>query len=621
MDIKATLTGQEILVPLNRLRPSKRNVRKTGGGSVKTLARSIERLGVLQNLIVTAAPDGKHYEVEAGKRRLKALLHLLWRKRISPKYEVRCLLVPDASASTVSLAENVQRESLSPIDELLAWKALVDEGQSTEDIAADFGVTPLVVQRRLKLANVSPRLLDEYRKERITLDQLMALAITDDHRAQEAAFYEAPEWQREPKVLRERLTAEDVDAARDPVARFVGAAYEQAGGGMRKDLFADAGQGIYLTDRALLDRLAAERLAEVGKAVEAEGWYRLEVVPRTVASDLYGFQRIVPKRRKPTAREAKRIERLRKQAAQVVDKLHAEEGVEETEGEALVREHERINAELEAINDGLAVYSQKAKAQAGAVVTVDGLGRAVVHRGLVREADAKQARAEDGEAGAEGRPGKKAKTGANPTLSEKLARQLSAHRTAAIQAELAAQPTVALVAVVHRLALPTFYRERHGSPLQLSCTPQNRLDRFAPDLPESQAAKALTKARQAWQAKLPEDPAGLFAALKKLPQDELLALLAVCAAGCVDAVSGSEADDRGNELAQALGLDMAQWWTPTAAGYFGHVSKARIFEAIQSFAPKHIDQLNLTKKPELAKRAEELAAGTGWLPPMLRKAA
>jgi ParB family chromosome partitioning protein len=619
MDMKATPTGQEVLVPLNRLRPSKRNVRKTGGGSVKTLARSIERLGVLQNLIVTAASDGKHYEVEAGKRRLKALLHLLWRKRISPKYEVRCLLVPDASASTVSLAENVQRESLSPIDELLAWKALADEGQSIEDIAADFGVTPLVVQRRLKLANVSPRLLDEYRKERITLDQLMALAITDDHGVQEAAFYEAPEWQREPKALRERLTVEDVDAARDPVARFVGAAYEQAGGGTRKDLFADAGQGVYLTDRALLDRLAAERLAEVGKAVEAEGWSWLEVVPRTVASDLYGFQRIVPKRRKPTAKEARRIERLRKQAGQIVDKLHAEDGVEEAEGEALVREHERISAELEAINEGLAIYPQKAKAQAGAVVTVDGQGRAVVHRGLVRSADAKRAQSEDAEVG--GRPGKKAKAGANSTLSEKLARQLSAHRTAALQAELARQPAVALAAVVHRLALPLFYKERHGSPLQVSCTPQDRLDRFAPDLPESPAAKALAEVRQAWQAKLPEDPAGLFAALRELPQDELLALLAVCAAGCIDAVSGQEADDRGKELAQALDVDMAQWWTPTAAGYFGHVSKARIFEAIKSFAPKHVDQLNLSKKPELAKRAEELAAGTGWLPPMLRKAA
>lgn len=288
MDMKVTPTGQELLIPLTALRPSRRNARKSGGSNIRQLAHSIERLGLLQNLIVTDSGDGQHYEVEAGKRRLKALQYLQVKcKRLPKNHAVRCLLVPDGSARTVSLAENVQRESLSPIDELLAWKALADEGQSIEDIAADFGVTPLVVQRRLRLANVSPRLLADYRKDQVTLEQLMALAVTDDHSAQEAAFYEAPEWQREPQALRERLTAEDVDAGRDAVACYVGfQAYQAAGGGYRRDLFADAGQGLYLSDRALLDKLAAERLAGIGKAVEAEGWSWLEVVPRTVASDL-----------------------------------------------------------------------------------------------------------------------------------------------------------------------------------------------------------------------------------------------------------------------------------------------------------------------------------------------
>ena len=51
------------------------------------------------------------------------------------------------------------------------------------------------MQRRLKLANVSPRLMADYRADEVNLDQLMALAITDDHAAQEAAFYDAPNWQ------------------------------------------------------------------------------------------------------------------------------------------------------------------------------------------------------------------------------------------------------------------------------------------------------------------------------------------------------------------------------------------------------------------------------------------
>jgi len=101
-----------------------------------------------------------------------------------------------ATARTASLTENVQREAMHPADQFEAFAALVAKGRPIEDIAADFSVTPLVVQRRLKLANASPRLMADYRADIVTLDQLMALAITDDHAAQETAFYDAPAWQR-----------------------------------------------------------------------------------------------------------------------------------------------------------------------------------------------------------------------------------------------------------------------------------------------------------------------------------------------------------------------------------------------------------------------------------------
>src|SRR3546814_11091215 len=81
------------------------------------------------------------------------------------------------------------------------------------------------------------------RAEAVSLDQLMALAITDDHTAQEAAFYDAPTWQRSPHNLRDRLTEREIDAHRHPLVRFVGLdAYEAAGGGTRRDLFAETGR-------------------------------------------------------------------------------------------------------------------------------------------------------------------------------------------------------------------------------------------------------------------------------------------------------------------------------------------------------------------------------------------
>lgn len=253
-----------ILVPLSRLvsRPTGRNVRKTPRMSIPELAASIQRVGLLQNLIVTATADGERYEVVAGGRRLAALKLLAKKRRISKEWDVPCLLVADGTARTASLTENVQREAMHPADQFEAFAALVAEGRPIEDIAADFSVTPLVVQRRLKLANVSPRLLADYRAEAVSLDQLMALAITDDHAAQEAAFYDAPTWQRSPHNLRDRLTEREIDARRHPLVRFVGLdAYEAAGGGTRRDLFAEAGSGVYLTDATLLERLAQDKLA------------------------------------------------------------------------------------------------------------------------------------------------------------------------------------------------------------------------------------------------------------------------------------------------------------------------------------------------------------------------
>jgi ParB family chromosome partitioning protein len=189
--------------------------------------------------------------------------------------------VQDGAARRVSLTEKVQREAMHPADQFEAFAALVAEGHPVEDIAADFGVSPLVVQRRLKLANVSPRLLADHRLDAVTLDQLMALAIADDHAAHEAAFYDSPQWQRSPDALRHQLTQDELSASSDALARFVGLdAYEAAGGAVRRDLFSDEQEGAYLTDPALLDRLAHDKLADTAEQVRGVGWAWIDVVPR-----------------------------------------------------------------------------------------------------------------------------------------------------------------------------------------------------------------------------------------------------------------------------------------------------------------------------------------------------
>ena len=628
-------TKNLILVPLSRLvsRPAGRNVRKTPRMSIPELAASIQRVGLLQNLIVIAAADGECYEVVAGGRRLAALKLLAKKHRISKEWDVPCLLVADGTARTASLTENVQREAMHPADQFEAFAALVAEGRPIEDIAADFSVSPLVVQRRLKLANVSPRLLADYRAEAVTLDQLMALAITDDHAAQESAFYDAPTWQRQPSALRDRLTEREIDGYRHPLVRFVGLdSYETAGGGIRRDLFAEGDAGVYLTDAALLERLAQDKLAGIAAEVKAEGWAWVDATPAVTHADLHAFQRAPRERREPTKREAARIEKLQTKlhelAAAVDDALDADD---EEEADALQEEGEALGEQLQALEDGLQEYGPTVKAAAGAIVTTDRNGQAVIYRGLLREAEAKALRTlerlrqgfsgEDAGNDDEGEDGDSEGQPKTAAMSDRLAQRLSAHRTAALQIEVARHPQVALAALVHGMVQTVLQGGYHGHdlPLGVSLKVQDRLEGMAPDWPESPAAVALREFQQVAGEALPEDSAELFAALLAKSQDELVRQLAVCVAVTVDVVTPRTTRQQpGEELAQAVRLDMAAWWKPTNEGYFRHVPKAAILEAVERFAPSHVTRLAKLKKADIASEAERLADGTGWMPAIFK---
>jgi ParB family transcriptional regulator, chromosome partitioning protein len=625
-------TKNLILVPLLRLvlRPTGRNVRKTPRMSIPELAASIQRVGLLQNLIVIAAADGEHYEVVAGSRRLAALKLLAKKHHIAKDWEVPCLLVADGTARTASLTENVQREAMHPADQFEAFAALVAEGRPIEDIAADFSVTPLVVQRRLKLANVSPRLMADYRADAVTLDQLMALAITDDHAAQESAFYEAPTWQRQPSNLRERLTEREIDAYRHPLVRFVGLGnYEQAGGGVRRDLFAEGDAGVYLTDAALLERLAQDKLAGIAAEVKAEGWAWVDATPGATHADLHAFQRAPRERREPTKREAQRIEKLQAKMQATGEALDdALEAEDEDKADALQEEGEALGEQLQVLENGLQDYSQNVKAAAGAIVTIDRNGEAVIHRGLMREAEAKALRTLErlrqgfsGENAENDDEGDTTDEAQGPAMSDRLAQRLSAHRTAALQVEVARHPQAALAALVHGMVQAVLQANHYGNdlPLGVRLTIQDRLEGAAPDWPESSAAIALRELQQAWADKLPEDSAELFAALLAMEQGELVKLLAVCVASTVDVVTPRATPHQpGAELAQAVGLDMAEWWQPTAEGYFRHVPKAAILQAVGEYAPENVTRLAKLKKADIASEAERLADGTGWMPAIFK---
>ncbi len=290
-------TKELLSISISNLVPSPFNVRRHSVGQVEELAALIDAQGLLHNLVVTEQTVGRgaarklRFAVAAGERRRRALLLLQKRGRLPKAHEVLCELVPPERAREISIAENSAREALHPADEFEAFDALVAEGKGVEDVAARFGVSVLTVQRRVKLAAVSPKLLALYREEGINLDELMALAVTDDRAAQEAAWFEAQPWDRSPTVLRRRLTAGEVEAAGNALVRFVGLShYEAAGGIVRRDLF-DDDEGRYLSDAELLRRLAIDKLEGLAAEVRAEGWAWVEA---RIDLDSQGLRQFTP---------------------------------------------------------------------------------------------------------------------------------------------------------------------------------------------------------------------------------------------------------------------------------------------------------------------------------------
>ena len=274
------------LIPLNKLVRSSLNVRKTGPEAIDDLAASIAVHGLLQNLTVIRKPTkGKAkakardaadtYEVVAGGRRLAALQSLANQQKIPKDYAVPCKVITDC-AEELSLVENTIRQPMHPADQFEAFDRLVRTGLGVEDVAARFGVTTLFVSQRLKLANVSPKLIELYREGGIRLEQLEALAITNDRDAQERVWQAAHEWERTPSALRRALTVSSVDSA-DKRVLFVGLdSYLQEGGGLERDLF-DAEHDGFLTDVNLLETLVTEKLQAEADKLKADGWSWVEV--------------------------------------------------------------------------------------------------------------------------------------------------------------------------------------------------------------------------------------------------------------------------------------------------------------------------------------------------------
>ncbi len=169
-----------VTIPLDKLDLDPANVRKSpiDDAGILDLAADIALRGLLQSLSIRPVLDAGDqetgaYSVQAGGRRFRALKLLVKQKKLAKNAPIPCIVKTDVFAEADSLAENTQRQALTPLDEFRAFKAMADNGHGEDTIAAAFRVSVLVVRQRLRLANASPVILKVFEDGELTLEQLM----------------------------------------------------------------------------------------------------------------------------------------------------------------------------------------------------------------------------------------------------------------------------------------------------------------------------------------------------------------------------------------------------------------------------------------------------------------
>ena len=593
-----------ITIPLNLLRISPLNARKTPPRATEQaeLAASIVAHGLLENLIVRLT-DKDRYEVLVGGRRLMAMQSLVSEGKLEADHPVACL-VHEGDPQEISLAENVVRLSMHALDQFEAFAALADQGLSVADISARFGCTDALVRQRLRLGRIAPEIRAAYRADDITLDTLTAFAVTEDHGQQLAVWEQVKDGYIHAHQVRRLLTDEKI-AANSKFVRFVGMeAYDAAGGTSTRDLFSEAEGAIYLDDRALVMRLAQEKLSAAAQDLQAkEGWKWVQAMPEVPWEVIHKCRNVYPERIDPTPEQEAELNRLQDRL-EAYDEAIASDATPEDEDEIA-----ELEAKYEDLENSLKAYAPEDVSRSGCMITVNHDGSLNIRRGLVLPED--QVTEADSPTD---KPG---------TYSARLIEDLGHTRLEIAQKHLAQDIDCAYDVMLFTLAHSVL---EAGSlcdrPLDVCFTttlPHNWSERF-----ETTGAELPPEIDISW---LELAPAAGFAALSALPIADKQRLFAYCTALTL---RGRLADDDLHEaIGCRLGIDTAAHWRPTANNFFKRVTKPRALEIAADvlgaqWAKNHAGEkkavLSDTLEANFAGNrtpgvtAEQAAAAARWLP-------
>ncbi|OCP22442.1 MULTISPECIES: ParB/RepB/Spo0J family partition protein [unclassified Ensifer] len=634
-------------IPFNKLVLSQQNVRKTKAGvSIEELAEDIAHRGLLTSLNVRAEVDGDGketgiYRIPAGGRRYRALEMLVSQKKLSKTAGIPCIVSKGETLEVEdSLAENVKRLDLHPLDEFRGMMALREQGLDEEEIAARFHISVATVKQRLRLASVSPRLLEFYANDEMKLGQVMAFSITNDHARQQQVWDTISRSHNQDAYYIRRMLTETAVRASDRRVVYVGIdAYEAAGGVVMRDLF-EQDNGGWLQDPALLEQLVLEKLTADAEALKTEeGWKWVDAAFDFPYGHTAGLRRFYGERLEYTGEELARHDALKAE----YDKLDAEYAAAEDYFEETEARLEELGGELDALNDRPYVFDPQEVARGGAFVSLAANGELKIERGFVRAEDEPAVEPDGGDGDEHGgdaiaesatdgisindRPAgveePEDDDGKVRPLSDRVIEDLTAARTVALRNALANDPVMAFIAALHVAVLKIFYR--YGADSCLEITLQHTAFSQSQGLGDTVWAQEIEQRQESWGYDLPGNADEVWDYLIALDEASRMALFAHCVSLSVNTTvqawnRRAKEYVHAKQLARSLGFGMvAAGWTPTVDNYLGRVTKAHILQAVREAKGEQSAQLiDHLKKPDMAREAARLLEGSGWLPEVLR---
>ncbi|KRB93240.1 ParB/RepB/Spo0J family partition protein [Sphingomonas sp. Root720] len=633
-------------VKVKNLSLSKDNVRKCKRAvSVEAMAASIAARGLLQNLIVTPLKKAGTYTVKAGGIRLRALQLLIEQGTLPTDHEVPVLVLADEGNSVeASLAENFNRTPMNPADECEAFKHFIDKGSSAEDVAKRFGVTTRFVEQRVRLAELAPAIFEALAAGEISLGVAQAYAVTADTDRQARVFEKMKNayYGNQPDNIKRAILNGTVKA-NDAKARFVGRdAYVAAGGRIEGDLFTVEAGDENWTDVNLLEELAAKKL-EAAAAELAQEQGLAFVTPIAATHVPYDMERQLhefhPTARPLTDEEQARVDDLSAENDDLAEQLEGSLSEGSPEAEAANDRVEEIERELDDIDAARKANDPVVRAQLGTFVYIGGDGQARVHARLFSEKPVVDPNAPigkpNGNACNTDNGGDEMDHG--PKLSATLVDELATQRRQILVAHIASDPAVALDLTIFLMAqdvvLASSYIRDHST-LKASAA---QMPIFAFRDEASMASHTIEDQRQhldtSWAGYTTmSERFDAFRALDEQARGAWVAFsIAQTLEPTLNIAEGGRSNGFHDHLGRILGIQVANWWRPTAENFFGRVKKDVMLDALQEIGgPILRGRYKDAKKSELASTCASLCNGQGiveaeirekataWLPDAMR---